>query len=105
MPGRWAMGAARRGLALLRSQDGLSAPALEITDAAAERLAALALRHPRHALRVAVEPGGCQGFLYQFTLAPLATSDPALDLYPPVSMCFPPPHSFIPSGSSPRPPR
>ena len=52
------------------------ANALTLTQAAAERVGAIARKQGRPAiLRLAVEGGGCSGFQYRFDLAAAAESD------------------------------
>ena len=52
------------------------ANALTLTQAAAERVGAIARKQGRPAiLRLAVEGGGCSGFQYRFDLADAAESD------------------------------
>ena len=47
-----------------------SANTVEMTDAAARRIAAIVAKEPgKSALRVSVEGGGCSGFSYKFDLA------------------------------------
>jgi iron-sulfur cluster assembly accessory protein len=49
--------------------DAKSAMKVEMTEAAAKRIAAIMAREPgKSALRVSVEGGGCSGFSYKFDL-------------------------------------
>lgn len=41
---------------------------IESTQSAVERLKELQQKHPKQALRIAIEPGGCHGFQYKFIL-------------------------------------
>ena len=50
-----------------------------LTESAAKRVAAIALRQSKPAiLRLAVDGGGCAGFSYKFELAEVAQSDDAV---------------------------
>ena len=54
----------------------MSEPAIFLTDSAARRVAAIALRQSKPAiLRLAVDGGGCAGFTYKFELADAALDD------------------------------
>lgn len=49
---------------------------VELTEAAAKRIASIVSREPgKKALRVSVEGGGCSGFSYQFDLADERNAD------------------------------
>lgn len=51
------------------SADAKTAMQVELTDAAARRIAAIVAKEPgRTALRISVEGGGCSGFSYKFDL-------------------------------------
>ncbi|MBS3647486.1 iron-sulfur cluster insertion protein ErpA [Pseudaminobacter sp. 19-2017] len=56
--------------------DAKSAIKVEMTDAAAKRIAAILAREPsKAALRVSVEGGGCSGFSYKFDLVDSRNDD------------------------------
>ena len=54
----------------------VSEPHISLTESAAKRVAAIALRQSKPAiLRLAVDGGGCAGFTYKFELADAAMAD------------------------------
>ena len=56
--------------------DAKSAMKVEMTDAAAKRIAAIVAKEPgKTALRVTVEGGGCSGFSYKFDLTEARNDD------------------------------
>lgn len=56
--------------------DAKSAMKVEMTDAAAKRIATIVAREPgKTALRVSVEGGGCSGFSYKFDLTEARNDD------------------------------
>lgn len=73
---RWYSPWLRNGSSLASSDS----KALELTDAALLQLRTLRQRHPDRTLRVAVEPGGCHGFQYKFTLNTMQQREPD-DMY------------------------
>lgn len=64
---------------------------VDLTDAAAKRVATIALRQGKPAvLRLAVEGGGCSGFQYKFELADGAHADDSIAVRDGVSLVVDP---------------
>jgi iron-sulfur cluster assembly accessory protein len=55
--------------------DAKTAMKVEVTDAAFRRIAKIAAKEGKSALRVSVEGGGCSGFSYKFDLVDGANDD------------------------------